>query len=95
MEGFDNMYDSLSVAYSELENIMSSIYGELQMDPANEKNMNLLQGLGSVALNVINSQKGLVESYGDKGIKESLLLNLDAKEETLLSALAQSKNKIR
>lgn len=95
MEKFDNTYDSLSGVYSELENIMSNIYRELQIDPTNEKNMNLLQGLGSVALKVINSQKELVESYGDKEIKESLLLNLDAKEISLSSALVQNINKTR
>lgn len=95
MERFNNMYDSLSDVYLELENIMGSIYGELQIDPTNERNINLLQELGNVALKVIYSQKGLVENYGDKEIKDSLLTNLDAKEETLSSALAQNKNKTR
>jgi hypothetical protein len=95
MERFDSIYDSLSGVYSELESMMGSIYGELQIDPTDEKNVNLLQGLGSIALKVISSQKGLVESYGDKELRDSLLSNLDAKATALSSALAQDRNKTR
>ena len=95
MERFDKMYDGLSGAYSELENIMGSVYEELQLDPTNEKNANLLQGLGSVALKVLSSQRELVENYGDKDLKDSLLSNIDSKTIALSNALSQDRNRTR
>lgn len=95
MERFGKTYDGLSGVYSELENIMGSVYEELQLDPANERNANLLQGLGSVALKVLSSQRELVESYGDKDLKDSLLSNIDSKTIALSNALSQDRNRTR
>lgn len=95
MERYDAMYDSLSGVYSELESIMGSVYEELQSDPTNIDKANFLQGLGSVALKVISSQQLLVESYGSKEFKDTLLSNLDAKAIALKDALAQDRNKTR
>jgi len=95
MERFGRTYDGLSGVYSELENIMGSVYEELQLDPSNERNANLLQGLGSVALKVLSSQRELVENYGDKDLKDSLLSNIDSKTIALSNALSQDRNRTR
>ena len=89
MEKFGTMYDNMTGIYSELENIMGSIYQELQVDPTNGKNADLLQGVGSVALKVLSSQRDLVEMYGDKDLKASLINNIDSKAMTLSTALEQ------
>lgn len=86
-QSFDIMHDNLTNVYVELENKMSSIYQEYNKIQQMKKNNNLLQGLGSVALKVISSQMDLVERYGIKLLKESLLSNLDAKATALSSTL--------
>ena len=88
MDKFGNLYDNLSSIYSELEDIMGSLYEELQKDPMNMEKANLLQGLGSVANKVISSQMEFVESYGDPQFKDNLLTNLDNRQRALLEALA-------
>ena len=44
MDKFGRVYDNLSSIYSELEDIMGSLYDELQSDPMNMEKANLLQG---------------------------------------------------
>ena len=95
MEKFDAMYDSLNGVYSEIENIMSSVYDELQADPSNVDKANFLQGLGSVALKVISSQQQLVDSYGSKEYRDAIISNLDAKATALSAALEKDRNKTR
>ncbi len=89
MESFNNVYDNLSVAYAHLESIMGSLYEELRKDPSNQKNSDLLQGLGEVATKILSSQKDFVEGYGEKDIKDVLMANIDSKETVLKSALGK------
>ena len=95
MEMFENVYDNYSTIYSELESMMVSIYDELQKDPTNVDKANMLQGLGNVALRVINSQMELVDTYGDRQFKDSLLSNLDNKAMMLSDVLKQGRDRMR
>ena len=95
MEKFDAMYDKLSEIYSELESIMAGIYQGLEVEPENIEKAELLQGLGSIALKVISSQEQLVEDYGSKEFKDTLLSNLDDKRVTLSNALAHDRHSLR
>jgi len=93
MEKFDNVYDSLTGVYSAIEYMMGEVYEELQQDPDNMDKSNFLQGLGSVALKVINSQQQLVESYAPIELKETFLSKLDEKQLILSNSLEQDKNR--
>ena len=95
MDKFGRVYDNLSSIYSELEDIMGSLYEELQNEPTNMEKSNLLQGLGSVANRILSSQMEFVESYGDPQYKDNLLTNLDNRQSALLDALAIDKARFK
>ena len=95
MEKFGNLYDNLSAINSELEDIMGSLYEELQNAPMNMEKANLLHGLGSVANRILSSQMEFVESYGEPQYKDNLLTNLDNRQRALLEALAIDKARFK
>jgi len=86
------MDDNLSPIYSDIEQIMVSVYKDIQLNPDDEKNINLLEGLGVVATKVIRSQKNLVEIYESADFKDIILSNLEEKEIALKNALSQTNN---
>ncbi|MEG2621107.1 MAG: hypothetical protein RSA10_03375 [Bacilli bacterium] len=90
---FDKMYDDLTTVYVELESMMGNLYQGIQQDPTDQRSVELLQGLGRVAMKVICSQKDLVVNYGDKDMKEVLISNLESKEVTLSNSLSQETSK--
>lgn len=95
MENFDFIYDSMTKNYSDLEQIMGAIYQKTQSDPTDESNFELLQGLGEVAKNMIESQKEFTTAYGDPSIKETVVANLNDKQQTLMKALGESSRKTK
>lgn len=95
MENFDFIYDSMSRNYSYLEEIMSTVYQKIQLDPTDESSFELLQGLGEVAKNMIESQKEFTTLYGDSSIKETVIANLDIKKQTLMETLEKSTRKAK
>lgn len=94
-EMFENMYDNYNAIYSQLESMMVSLYDDLQKEPMNVDKSNMLQGLGSIALNVISSQMELVERYCVPQYKDNLLSNLDSRAIGLKDALNENKNRSR
>lgn len=94
-ENFGQIYDSMSRTYSELESMMGTIYEEMQNNPSDERNNNLLQGLGSIGLKMLFSQRDFTESYGDNDLKETLVSKLDEKITTLSNDLSQENKRVR
>lgn len=95
MEMFESVYDNYSAIYSELEGMMGIVYDELQKDPTNVDKSNMFQGLGHIALKVINSQMHLVDNYGESQYKDHLLSNLDNKAMMITEALNEDRNRSR
>lgn len=95
MEKFGATYDNLSTIYSGLEDIMVSIYEDLQNDPTNVEKSNLLQGLGNVALKVLYSQMQFVDDYEESHLKENLLSSLDSKAAMLSDTLSRDRDRTR
>lgn len=95
MKNFDEIYDNMSGIFSKIENIMGYIYQDLQLDPNNEKNCELLQQLGEAALKVLDTQRELVETNAFGEISGSLISNIDSKALALTTALSQTNQKKR
>ncbi len=95
MENFDFIYDSMTKNYSDLEQIMGAVYQKIQSDPTDENNIELLQGLGGIAKNMIESQKEFTTNYGDPSIKETIVANLDDKQQALMKALGETTGKTK
>ncbi len=89
MENFDHVYDNLTSVYSEIEKIMGEVYEDIQLNH-NERDILMLQKLGSVALKTLSTQKDLIQRYGDKELSYSLLSNIDSKAMSLSRALDQN-----
>lgn len=94
-ENFGEIYDNMSLTYSELESMMGTIYEEMQNNPSDDRNNNLLQGLGSIGLKILSSQRDFTEMYGDADLKETLVSRLDEKISVLSNALSQDNKKMR
>lgn len=89
MENFDRVFDDLTGVYSELENVMGSLYNDIQNNPEDQRSIEMLRGLGNVASRLLASQRDLVESYCDHEFKENLDRRLEEKEMVLSTALSQ------
>lgn len=85
----------MTLTYSELESIMGTIYEEMQNNPSDDRNANLLQGLGSIGLKMLSSQRDFTEMYGDVDLKETLVSKLDEKMSVLSNALSQENKRMR
>lgn len=92
---FGEIYDGMSHNYGVLEGIMSDLYQYLQDNPTDEMAKDVLSRLGIVGQNMIFSQRGFTQSYGDPSIKDSLINNLDSKSQALSSAEDSVKGKLR
>ena len=95
MENFDFIYDGMSKNYNDLEQIMSAVYQKTQFDSTDESSLELLKGLGEIAKNMIESQKEFTLAYCDPTIRETLVANLDGKQQTLMKALGETTNKTK
>lgn len=93
MERFDEMFDSFSRVYSKIEGIMADVYQDLQREPDNIDKAILLDRLGSVALEVLDSQMEFVDSYCSFDNKYNLLSSLDDKYKNLSNSLAEDRSK--
>lgn len=85
---FEEVYDSMTQSYSELESIMGNIY-----QANGNQNNEMIQVLGNVAKKMITTQISFVEGYADPSIKNSLVSNLESKYEVLSNALGQEQER--
>ena len=87
MDDFGTIYDKMSANYSVIESIMTTIYSKIQSDPSNNQLLDILQGLGDVAKDMLQSQISFTETYCKDSIKDSLVSNLSDRYDTLQDAL--------
>ena len=87
MDNFGTVYDKMSANYSAIESIMTTIYSKIQSDPSNNQLLDILQGLGDVAKDMLQSQISFTETYCKDSIKDSLVSNLSDRYDTLQDAL--------
>ncbi len=91
MENFGMIYEKMNLNYSTVENMMSTIYLQMQETSSNQQLEDVLQELGNIANGLISSQMEFAELYCNPDLKESLMNNLYDKQNALLSSLNKNK----
>ena len=86
-DSFGEIYDSMSLNYGKLEQIMSDLYQVLQENPDNEFVREILSRLGTVGQNMLFTQRHFTELYCELGLKTNITNNLELKEQTLTKAI--------
>lgn len=69
-EQFDYVYEQMNKSFSYVEGMMGVICDKIKNDPTNSENIEILEGLGEIALKILYSQREFTDVYADGEMKD-------------------------
>ena len=90
MENFDLLFEKMNENYNYLQTIMGEVYEKVKIDPADESNIQLLEGLGNLAKRMLSTEASFVTSYGTTDDAVILMDKIEDKQAALSRSLEET-----